>query len=862
MSTSIEFSFGFDLTQLRGGAAQASALMKRTMGGISTTSAAAFGAAAGAASEAFSKMVDVAKEAAEKVEGVFEQGAAIEALSQRTGIATGRLYQMQMALKECDVDAERLAPSINRLQLKIEAASEGSKSAAVDFRAIGLQFRALVALTPDKQFAKVASAIAALSSPAERSAAAMSIFGRAGAELLPLFNNAGAVAGMGGALSSQAEVFQQNAAKFHEASVELKQAGIAFQGFYTGMAAGVVDSFNAILKGAGAFDFVEKGREVGHVIGEIAGDIVSAFGHVHQIIGDIQATFLEVWGRALDVVDTLSKGAEAFLGVVNDAWTTVEQVVSDFLEIPSSIGDAFQSMFSWYEDFYTSFGGGMADLFASLGTKFGAELLNAAGPMIEYIQAGLEYAIEGMEAKLANLPGDPFGLKKNQQAEYESWNQQLMSLYAQRDRISKEPASGNADKAAKLAQVDKLVAAAQSSRDALNQKLSSLATQREQISTRPASDGADKAANLVQVDKLVAAAQSSRDALNQKLSSLATQREQISTRPASDGADKAANLVQVDKLVAAAQSSRDALNQKLSSLATQREQISTRPASDGADKAANLVQVDKLVAAAQSSRDALNQKLASLASQREQISTRPASDGADKAAKLAKVDRLIAMAQSSRDATTFSDTFQDVLNRVHESGATLFGQNVDQLNKLAGDEFHTGLASISKAFTDGFKPMTEAFKKHFNEAPAPFDSSIYHDAAAEIYNAVNQAATTTPTKAAPNAAARARAMAATNAARSFGRNPWNALSGFASFAGVMIHGAGGLHGAGDPGSGAYGYVRRGDAARRRGAEKEAEKRADKESKIKSGRDDVIGAGIDGTNTRLDVMIKQLDLLPS
>jgi len=277
MASSIEFSFGFDLTQLGSSTERAQALVARSMMKISSMSGAAFGAAAGAAQEAFEKMVDVAKEAAEKVEGVFEQGAAIQALSERTGIATGRLFMFQEAMKETDVDANMLAPSINRLQLKLAAAAEGSRQAEGDFRKIGVNWRDLFKMNPDKQFAAVANALAALPDPADRAGNAIALFGRSGAELLPLFNNSSAVAAMGGALSSQAQAMQDNAPKFHQASVELKQAGDAFQGFYVGLGAGVVDSFNDVLKKAGAEDFVAKGEAVGHAIGAVIHGLMSAW---------------------------------------------------------------------------------------------------------------------------------------------------------------------------------------------------------------------------------------------------------------------------------------------------------------------------------------------------------------------------------------------------------------------------------------------------------------------------------------------------------------------------------------------------------------------------------------------------------
>jgi len=72
------------------------------------------------------------------------------------------------------------------MQRTMVEAATGTKEAQDAFDAIGVSVKDLEGLAPDEQFAVIADRIAAIEDPAKRTAAAMDIFGRAGAQLIPL----------------------------------------------------------------------------------------------------------------------------------------------------------------------------------------------------------------------------------------------------------------------------------------------------------------------------------------------------------------------------------------------------------------------------------------------------------------------------------------------------------------------------------------------------------------------------------------------------------------------------------------------------------------------------------------------------
>ena len=109
---------------------------------------------------------------------------ALNDLADRTGMAVTSLQALQMAAKLSGV--EDASAAIQKLGVAIGQAAESGKTEA--FAKLGLDFEKLEAMSPDEQFEAVQQAISALPTAAGRAAAAVSIFGKAGVELLPLMN--------------------------------------------------------------------------------------------------------------------------------------------------------------------------------------------------------------------------------------------------------------------------------------------------------------------------------------------------------------------------------------------------------------------------------------------------------------------------------------------------------------------------------------------------------------------------------------------------------------------------------------------------------------------------------------------------
>lgn len=108
-------------------------------------------------------------------------------LSRALGVSFGELQRLQLAADLSGASSEQLANAFTRAQVTITRAAQGGTQATRALRTLGLSVDELTDLSSTAQFERIATAIAGIENPATRSAAAVEIFGRSGAQLLPTF---------------------------------------------------------------------------------------------------------------------------------------------------------------------------------------------------------------------------------------------------------------------------------------------------------------------------------------------------------------------------------------------------------------------------------------------------------------------------------------------------------------------------------------------------------------------------------------------------------------------------------------------------------------------------------------------------
>lgn len=136
------------------------------------------------------------------VAGAASAVASVDDLSKRTGVSAQTLQGYQFAAEQSGVGIETFGKSIQKLLINLGEAQTGNKTAIKSFADLGISVQELAGLTPEQTFERVAAAITQLPNPAQQAAAAVGLFGKAGAELVPVFQEG---AGFLGEMRAEAE---------------------------------------------------------------------------------------------------------------------------------------------------------------------------------------------------------------------------------------------------------------------------------------------------------------------------------------------------------------------------------------------------------------------------------------------------------------------------------------------------------------------------------------------------------------------------------------------------------------------------------------------------------------------------------
>jgi len=119
-------------------------------------------------------------------------GDQINKMEARTGIAAATLSQLGFAAEQSGSNLGTLEKGIRGMQRSLLDASRGSAEAVDSLTALGLSVADLAGLSPDEQFKTLADRLAGIADPSLKAALAMKLFGKAGAELVPLLSQGSA----------------------------------------------------------------------------------------------------------------------------------------------------------------------------------------------------------------------------------------------------------------------------------------------------------------------------------------------------------------------------------------------------------------------------------------------------------------------------------------------------------------------------------------------------------------------------------------------------------------------------------------------------------------------------------------------
>jgi hypothetical protein len=214
------------------------------------------------------------KAAAKAITGTFDQfgkalamGGELDDLNTRTGETVANLAVLQNAFEFTGVGADKVGGTINKLQKFMDDAAQGSEKNNEVLGRLGLTMADMAGKTPTQQMELLADRLQAVGDDGEASALAMSIFGKAGGQLLPILKNFSSELGDArDRLGSMPLVMQESAQAFARIEDNIATAKNKFMEFAAGLLNELAPAIELATKLISNFDAAAVGMKLGEII--------------------------------------------------------------------------------------------------------------------------------------------------------------------------------------------------------------------------------------------------------------------------------------------------------------------------------------------------------------------------------------------------------------------------------------------------------------------------------------------------------------------------------------------------------------------------------------------------------------------
>jgi hypothetical protein len=198
------------------------------------------------------------------IDDVTELGGKIADMTQKIGVAAEPLQQLGYAASQSGSDLDGMGTGLKFLAKNADAATKGSKEQAAAFRKVGISARAVAngTLPLDEAFMKIADHFAKMPNGAAKSNLAIKLFGKQGADLIPLLNEGsegiarmrGEFVELGGQMSGE------TASALEAFGDEQDKVGVAWMGMKIALVQELLPTLRVLVKGL--LEWVKANRKV------------------------------------------------------------------------------------------------------------------------------------------------------------------------------------------------------------------------------------------------------------------------------------------------------------------------------------------------------------------------------------------------------------------------------------------------------------------------------------------------------------------------------------------------------------------------------------------------------------------------
>jgi hypothetical protein len=342
-------------------------------------------------------------------------GSEMQDLSEKTGASVESLSGLKYAAEQSGVGVDALATGFKKMQKTIGDASDGVKESQEELTSLGLTTQQLKGMSPDQQFKAFAHAISKIPDPAQRATAAMTVFGKSGADLLPLLNQGASgidafvahAKEMGliisGADAKSAKQFQQS---LSDLWAVVSQGVFVVGGALAPVLKGIVQSIAKVIVSATAWIKEHKQLIIGALAAAAA---IAGFGAAILSIGTLISTVAAVFAT----LGTIFSIVMAPLGIIFALLGALASPVGIVIAALVGLGVAWAKMTASGQAAISSLGALFGRLWSEFSVAFGGikDALSAGdlGLAARIAFAGLRVAMLEGVAGIADAVGGEMG---------------------------------------------------------------------------------------------------------------------------------------------------------------------------------------------------------------------------------------------------------------------------------------------------------------------------------------------------------------------------------------------------------------------------------------------------------------------
>jgi lambda family phage tail tape measure protein len=270
------------------------------------------------------------------VKRTIDLGDELGKMSARTGVAQNALIGLRNAAALSDVSNESLGKSLTKLNVNLVKAAEGNENLARKFSQLGVRIKDSdgQVVSADKALKQLADRFANMPDGAQKAAAAVAIFGKSGADLIPLLNSGSEA--MEKFTFAVSEDFSARSELFNDTITEL---GFKTQGFQLQLTDALLPALQSILEVFG--DLFNTKNDFNVLFEVIKGGLRVVATALFATIKLVDQ-FLKAWGATFDAINLARQGNFAAAGQALYQGLTqgIEQAKRDFQQIEKIWTDA------------------------------------------------------------------------------------------------------------------------------------------------------------------------------------------------------------------------------------------------------------------------------------------------------------------------------------------------------------------------------------------------------------------------------------------------------------------------------------------------------------------------------------------